>query len=214
LLYAHGRQRSLTYAGLLMRDVGLSCPLAAVRIGDTEIPTFRLEELFVYLCAHGAQRASFRIKWLAGLAAFLATVPSANVEGLYRAAQRRGSGRYAAQALLLCERLLGLELPAVLSAEPGRTATAPLLEPLALDTMLGVAEVDVELKARAFGMLRLLMLFFLLGDGGNYFWREITRYFVSPQDVAEIALPPRLTWLYVILHIPLWSLRQLNMGRN
>ncbi len=204
---------TLTYNGLLMRDVDASCPLAVVRIGDAEIPTFRLEELFVYLCAHGAQHAWFRMKWLADLAALLATVSGPDVEGLYRAAQRRGSGRCAAQALLLCERLLGVELPAALSAELQRTATAPLLEALALDAMLG-GGADSVLTDRAFGTLRLLLSFFLLGEGWTYFWREISRYFVSPQDVAAFALPPRLTWLYVILRAPLWALRRLKLARN
>jgi hypothetical protein len=205
---------TLTYNGLLMRDVDLSCPLAAVRVGDVEIPTFRVEELFVYLCAHGAQHAWFRIKWLADLAALLATVPSADVERLYRAAQRRGSGRCAAQVLLLCERLLAVELPPTLSAELRRTATAPLLEALALDAMLGEGEADVELTDRAFGHLRVVLSSLLIGEGGSYLWREITRYSVSAQDVATFPLPPRLTWLYVVLRAPLWALRRLKLARN
>jgi len=204
---------TLTYNGLLMRDVDASCPLAAVRIGDAEIPTFRLEELFVYLCAHGAQHAWFRMKWLADLGALLATVPSADIEGLYRAAQRRGSGRCAAQALLLCERLLGVELPAAFSAELRGTGTAPLLEALALDAMLG-GGADAVLTDRPFGTLRLLASHFFLGEGWSYFWREISRHLVSPQDVAAFALPPRLTWLYVILRAPLWALRRLKLARN
>jgi len=204
---------TLTYNGLLMRDVDASCPLAAVRIGDAEIPTFRLEELFVYLCAHGAQHAWFRMKWLADLAALLASAPGADVEGLYRAAQRRGSGRCAAQALLLCERLLGVELPAALVAELRGNGTAPLLEALALDAMLG-GGAHAVLTDRPFGTLRLLSSFFLLGEGRGYFWREISRHLVSPQDVAAFALPPRLTWLYAILRAPLWALRRLKMTRN
>src|ERR1700677_82845 len=90
---------TLTFNGWLMRDVDVSCPLAAVRVADTEIPTFRIEELFVYLCVHGGQHAWSRMKWLTDVAALLATIPSTDIEGLYRAAQRRGSGRCPAQAL-------------------------------------------------------------------------------------------------------------------
>jgi hypothetical protein len=205
---------SLTYNGLLMRDVDVSCPLAAVRVGDAEIPTFRIEELFVYLCVHGAQHAWFRMKWLADVAALLATIPSSDIEGLYRAAQRRGSGRCAAQALLLCARILGVELPAALRVELLRTATAPLLEALALDAMLGRGEAEVELADRAFGSLRVVMSRILIGEGGSYVWREIIRYFVSSEDVAAFALPRRLTWLYVILRLPLWALRRLTMLRK
>jgi hypothetical protein len=202
----------LTFNGSLMRNVDVSCPLAAVRVGDAEIPTFRIEELFVYLCVHGAEHSWSRIKWLADVAALLATVPSADIEGLYRAAQRRGSGKCAAQALLLCARLLSAELPAPLGAELRRTATAPLLETLALDAMLGRGQAYLTLASRAFEILRVLFSFFLLGGGSYvYVWREITRLFFFSEDVAAFALPRRLTWIYVILRLPLWALRQLSI---
>ena len=205
---------TLTSNDLLMRDVDVSCPLADVRVGEVEIPTFRIEELFVYLCVHGGQHAWSRMKWLTDVAALLATIPSTDVEGLYRAAQRRGSGRCAAQALLLCARLLGVGLPAALHAELRRTATAPLLEAVALDAMLGRGQADVELADRTFGNLRFLLSLFLIGEGGSYVWREITKHFFFWQDVAAFALPRRLTWVYVILRLPLWALRRLNMRQK
>jgi hypothetical protein len=198
---------SLTFNGLLMRDVDVSCPLATVRVGDAKIPTFRIEELFVYLCVHGAQHSWSRVKWLADVAALLATVPSTDIESLYRAAQRRGSGRCAAQALLLCERVLGVELPAALRTELRRTATARLLEALALDAMLNRGTADL-------GPLRGALSLFLIGGGGNYVWREISRYFVSSEDVAALALPRGLSWIYVILRLPSWALRRVNIGRK
>jgi hypothetical protein len=195
---------TLTHNSLLMRDVDVSCPLAGVRVGDAEIPTFRIEELFVYLCVHGARHSWSRMKWLADVAALLATIPSTDIEGLYRAAQRRGSGGCAAQALLLCERMLRAELR--------RTVTALLLEAIALDAMLGrVVQADVELSARAFGNLRDLLSLFLLGGGSYvYVWRGVTRLFFFPEDIAAFALPRRLTWVYVILRLPLWALRRLK----
>jgi hypothetical protein len=110
--------------------------------------------------------------------------------------------------------MLGVELPAALRAELRRTATAPLLEAIAVDAMLGrVAQADVELAARAFGNLRVLLSLFLLGGGSYvYVWREITRLFFFSEDVAAFALPRRLTWVYVILRLPLWALRRLKHG--
>ena len=205
---------TLTYNSLLMRDVDVSCPFAGVRVGDAEIPTFRIEELFVYLCVHGARHSWSRMKWLADVAALLATIPSTDIEGLYRAAQRRGSGGCAAQALLLCERMLGAELPAALRAELRRTVPALLLEAIALDAMLGrVVQADVELSARAFGNLRDMLSLFLLGGGSYvYVWRGVTRLFFFSEDIAAFALPRRLTWVYVILRLPLWALRRLKHG--
>ena len=78
--------------------------------------------------------------------------------------------------------------------------------------MLGrVLQADVELSARAFGNLRDLLSLFLLGGGSYvYVWRGVTRLFFFPEDIAAFALPRRLTWVYVILRLPLWALRRLK----
>jgi hypothetical protein len=49
--------------------------------------------------------------WLADVNALVATAPKAGIEHLLSAAEARGAGRAAIQALLLCRRLLGTTLP-------------------------------------------------------------------------------------------------------
>jgi hypothetical protein len=69
--------------------------------------TLAPDDLFAYLCVHGACHSWSRLKWLADLNALLVST-HADIEHVYRYAQRIGAGACAAQALLLCERLLGL----------------------------------------------------------------------------------------------------------
>ena len=81
------------------------------------LPTFGDEDLFAYLCAHGADHSWFRLKWLADVGALLAQQPEGGVERLYGAAEARGVGPSAAQAMLLCRRLLGTMIPDPLAAK-------------------------------------------------------------------------------------------------
>ena len=93
------------------------------------------EDLFAYLCMHGALHWWNRLKWLADVNALLASTPEDGVERLVRAAEARGAGRAAAQALLLCRRLLGTPLPARLMATLDKSATVRWLEATALSAM-------------------------------------------------------------------------------
>ena len=85
------------------------------------------EDLFAYLCMHGALHWWNRLKWLADINALLASTPGHGVEHLVRAAEARGAGRAAAQTLLLCRNLLGMALPARLTATLGRRSHGTLV---------------------------------------------------------------------------------------
>ncbi len=198
-----------SYNALLLKDIGPQSPLQQVRIGQAQIRTFRFEELFIYLCVHGAQHGWARLKWLADLAALLSARGERDIETLYRAAQTVGAGRCAGQALLLCQRLLALELPAFLAAELRGSARLAMLEALALDVMLG-GGAQTEIYARVGGTLRVSLSMFLLGQSWRYVFDELRRYLISPADVAALVLPSSLSWVYPILRLPMWAWRRLG----
>lgn len=195
----------LAYNECLIAGLDLSSPRQGAMVGGVFVPTLRREELFVYLCVHGAQHSWSRLKWLADVVALLAH-DGADIERLYRAAETAGAARCAGQMLLLCETLLGLELPVSLSQRLHGSVAAALLEALALEAMLaGGAATEPHRGPR-----RQISVFFtllLLGQGENFLAREITRYMIAPADVAAFPLPPRLAWLYIALRAPLWALR-------
>jgi hypothetical protein len=72
------------------------------------LPTLREEELFAYLCVHGASSAWFRLKWVSDLAALLSDKDSRQVERLHDRSQQLGAGRAAAQALLVADAVFGI----------------------------------------------------------------------------------------------------------
>jgi hypothetical protein len=180
----------------LLSGVGLASPRQEVAIaGAGTLPTLALEPLFAYLAVHGASSAWFRLKWIADVGALLAPLPGAEIERLYRSATRRGAGRAAALALLLCRRLLEADLPAPLVAELRRDRIVRLLLRLSLRKLAGRAEA-VELDATRLGTLTIHLLQLGLKKGMGYKLGELRRQLVSPYDRLAVPLPRTLSFLY------------------
>ena len=184
--------------------------MAASRVvpltGTAGLRTLGEEDLFAYLCMHGALHWWNRLKWLADINALLAATPEDGVERLVRAAEARGAGRAAAQALLLCRRLLGTPLPARLMATLDKSATVRWLEATALNAMTtGQGEHDPH-DVR-FGTTRGSLSTFLLSRSWRYRLAELSIHLTNQTDVLTVPLPERLQFLYPVLRLPLWAWR-------
>ena len=92
----------------LIPGIGVNSPRQLVTVAPgIVLPTLAGDELFAYLCVHGASSAWFRLKWITDLAALLHNCPTEEIERLYNRSQQLGAGRAAAQALLLANRVYG-----------------------------------------------------------------------------------------------------------
>lgn len=180
-------------------------PLAGVR----GVRTLGEEDLFAYLCLHGALHWWYRLKWLADINALLAGSPEDSVERLIRAAEVRGTGRAAAQALLLCRRLLGTPLPDRLMATIAESATVRWLEATALNAMT-TGQGELEPREGPFGTTRGSLSTFLLRRDWRYWLAELKLHMTNPTDVLTVALPGRLRFLYPLLRLPLWVWRHVT----
>ena len=78
--------------------------------GGVSLPTLAGDELFAYLCVHGASSAWFRLKWITDLAALLHGLPGEEVDRLFERSQGLVAGRSAGQALLLASQLFDTAL--------------------------------------------------------------------------------------------------------
>jgi hypothetical protein len=173
--------------------------------------TLGQEDLFAYLCMHGALHWWNRLKWLADVNALLASTTDDDVEHLVRAAEARGAGRAAAQALLLGRRLLGTAIPARLAATLENGATARWLEATALNAMTaGHGEQDPH--AARFGTTRGSLSTFLLSRSWRYRLAELGTHLTNQTDILAVPLPEWLRFLYPFLRLPLWVWR--NAGRR
>jgi hypothetical protein len=184
--------------------------MAASRVvpltGSAGLRTMGEEDLFAYLCLHGALHSWNRLKWLADVNALLALTTDGGVERLVRAAKARGVGRAAAQAMLLCRRLMGAQLPAPLLATLGQSAVVRWLEATALSAMTtGKGEGDPH--DAPFGTTRGSLSTFLLSRSWRYRLAELNAHLTNQTDVLTVALPERLRCLYPILRPLLWLSR-------
>jgi hypothetical protein len=162
---------ALTDHPALLAGPIMGAPRQQVTVTDgVSLPTLNDELLYAYLCVHGAWSSWFRLKWLADLAAFLAR-RSRPIAHLHAAAASRGAGRASAQALLLIDRLFGLDDPDQhlnrLASDPSHIrlrdrALVELLEPL-------------EPLDRRFGTLRLRLAQLQLLPGTAPRLREAAR---------------------------------------
>ncbi len=197
----------------LLPGVSARSDLQLVRIGPgIELPTLRTDELFAYLCVHGATHAWARLKWLADVAALLRKVGPEETERLYRRSIELGAGRSSAQALMLCARLLQLPLPSKLEPELRRDRPTQWLEELAISAMSGRGAT--ELDDTVFGTVVINLSHFLLGRGWRYKYSELARKTRNPEDQLAMPLPPYLHFIYPILAIPRWVWRRYQLSRS
>ncbi len=191
----------------LLKEVHAGSPTQNVVVADgLSIRTLARDDLFAYLCIHGAYHAWSRLKWLADLNAFIAAT-DADIVHLHRHAQAKGAGLCSGQALLLCQRLFALPLPDGLASELQGTARVRKLYAIAADAMADRARGEGG-SGGAPAAWRSFWTQFLLGRGWAFFAAQCRTASVGIIDVISLPLPPYLHFLYPLLRLPLWLWRR------
>jgi hypothetical protein len=191
----------------LLKEVHAGSPTQNVVVADgLSVRTLAQDDLFAYLCVHGAHHAWSRLKWLADLNAFIAAT-DVDVVHLHRHAQAKGAGLCSGQALLLCQHLFALPLPEGLAFELQGTGRVRKLCAIAADAMAdrtrgGGGGGGTPAAWRDFWTQ------FLLGRGWAFFAAQCRTASVGIIDVISWPLPAYLHFLYPLLRLPLWLWRR------
>src|SRR5580700_9110958 len=200
----------------LLKEVHAASPTQNVVLAQNVVAadalsarTLTRDDLFAYLCIHGAHHAWSRLKWLADLNAFVAAT---DVMHLHRYAQAKGAGFCSGQALLLCQHLFALPLPDSLASELQGTARVRKLYAIAADAMADRTRGaggggNMPAAARSFWTQ------FLLGQGWAFFAAQCRIASIGIIDVISLPLPPYLHFLYPLLRLPLWLWRRAAASR-
>jgi len=183
--------------------------LVEVAPGRT-LPTLATEELFAYLCAHGAAHGWSRLKWLADVAALLKDCDEAEILRLHDRSVALGGGRSAGQALLLSARLFGMRLPAALERKLRSDLATRLLVRVALKTAI-LGGLGRELDEMILGTARIHASYLLLGHGGRYKLRQLRRTLLGASSEGA-PLVKRV--LRPLLYAPRWVLRRFRRSRE
>jgi hypothetical protein len=171
-------------------SVGSPRQIVAVAPG-VALPTLAKDELFAYLCVHGATHAWSRLKWIADVSALLAAESPREIDRLHRRAVELGAGRATAQALLLAAELFGLPIGEALERELRRDRAVRYLVRTAKAAMVqggGVAELD-EL---ALGTAAIHFSHFRLMPGWRYKRSELSRKLAG--EGGALLGGPRWLW--------------------
>jgi hypothetical protein len=191
----------------LLKEVHAGSPVQNVVVADSmSVRTLARDDLFAYLCVHGAHHAWSRLKWLADLNAFIAAT-DADIVHLHRHAQAKGAGLCSGQALLLCQRLFALPLPDGLASELLGTGRARKLYAIAADAMADRSRGGGG-GGGAPAVWRDFWAQFLLGRGWAFFAAQCRTASVGIIDVISLPLPAYLHFLYPLLRLPLWLWRR------
>jgi hypothetical protein len=184
---------------LLLPGVGTDSPVRQVEVARGRfLATLCREELFAYLCVHGASSAWFRLKWIADVGALLGDCPPDEVERFYRRSQEMGAGRAAAQALLLCERLFATAVSPALAAELRSDRVNRWLLAIALRKLAG-RTLTAELDQKLLGTGTLHLMQFALRPGLGFKIAELRRRLINPVDRVAVPLPRALAFLYPLV---------------
>jgi hypothetical protein len=179
------------------RTVRLSAGEELLALGD--------EDLFAYLCMHGACHWWNRLQWLADINALLSATDR-GIDQLIGAATARGAGRAADQALLLCSRLFATSLPATVLSKSKNSAITHWLEATALAAMTS-DQGEHEPRDARFGTTRGSLSTLLLSRSWLYRLAELKLHLINQTDVLTLPLPKRLWFIYPLLRLPLWLWR-------
>jgi hypothetical protein len=191
----------------LLKDIHAGSSTQNIAVVDSlSVRTLTRDDLFAYLCIHGAYHAWSRLKWLADLNAFIAAT-GADVMHLHRYAQAKGAGLCSGQALLLCRNLFALPLPNGLAAELQGTARVRKLYAIAADAMADRIRGENS-GGNAPAAARSFLTQFLLGQGWAFFAAQCRIASIGIIDVISLPLPPYLHFLYPLLRLPLWLWRR------
>ena len=87
-----------------------------VDIGSERIATIPAPLLLLYLCVHGALDGWLRLKWLSDIGALMHAMTPEQLASTVNMATEQQAFTHFSAAVLLCQELLGQELPAELSA--------------------------------------------------------------------------------------------------
>lgn len=166
---------SLTDNPLILPGLSARSPRQEVAVaGALSLPTLATDELYAYLCVHGAAHAWSRLKWIADLAALIAPADETEIVRLHDASQALGAGRSSGQALLLITKLFDRALPPALEETLRRDPVTRALVRTARASMMR-GGLDVELDAQVLGTVPIHASHFFLQRGWRYKWVEARR---------------------------------------
>jgi len=172
-----------------------------------QFETLPLDLHLLFACIHGAHHAWSRLKWLADVAAIFRQMPAADLARFYEHSRAKKVHRSVAQAMLLCQDVLGVTIPEAVRQDAAKDWRIRWLETAAWSAMFALGAAEIE-HVR-FGSLPKNLTHYLLADQPRYL---INEFLFDLTDMPDAPVVRRLPWLRPIMRIYSWLLHQFSMA--
>ena len=163
-------------------------------INHREIPVLRLEQLLLYLCAHGAKHLFERLEWICDIDRSIRENPDIDWTYLLDEADNMGLKRMLFLGLALCEELFALKLPDTIKEKIEKDKVLPNLISKIIEINFSKSQKD-ERSYSTFGLL--LSMRENLSDKLRFTLRGL--FAPKFDDFLFIQLPSHLAFLYPLV---------------
>ena len=182
------------YLGFRFEFAEMRQRLVSVQTGGKQMQTLALEDLLLYLCAHGAKHFWETLHGVVDVAFLLKQRADWPWEKLLAEARARNLERVSLLGLLLAKNLLGAAVPDWIAERVARDEPLTRLLEQTVQQMLAAPVVSNRLK-------RQFSYFFKLQDGRRAQLLYLLRVVVAPNvgDWQFLPLPKQLLFLYALL---------------
>ncbi len=181
-----------------------------VMLDTTAVPVLGPRHLALYLCAHGAEHAWERLRWLTDLAALLRE--PGELDAAIAAADATGLAAPMLQAVGLAHDWLALPVPTALRRRVETDRRVRGLNRLLAHSYAGEVWYAMPPRGSLGARLRYSLWQRLYRLSIKPVWRYrlrlVRRDLFSPADRAALPLPVGLTWLYPLIRPFGWLLRR------
>jgi hypothetical protein len=164
--------------------------------GGVEVRSLAGRNHALYLCAHGAEHAWSRLKWLADLGAIL-NGGAIRADELYSAASAWSGERIVGPGIVLSGILLGTDIPPTLAEDLDRDRRMRALCDIAFISLVG-NEDGTKLEETASGSTRKNFSHYLFTSDPRYVWHE-ARYDLLDNSLGGHGLGERIARLFRFL---------------
>lgn len=172
-------------------------PLA---VAGTEVMAMTWADLLLYLCAHGAKHAWFRLFWLVDVDVLMQGRSPRQQQALLARARELGVDRTLLQGVVLANRLLETQVDGALLQAADADPVVGKLVQMARSAIAGPEVRWSEEGARGITEALAMMLYASrLRRGLAFRWRELLSTLVNPPDWQRLPLPDALFFLYLPL---------------
>lgn len=184
--------------------------LSHVAAGSGQIPTLAFNDLFLYLCVHGAFDGWMRLKSLADVASLGRSMPDADLKKLADRASELGILPEFTASILLANRVFKVEIscPSLLPE------TDPVVRRILDFSWHAISANGYRLHREAISGVEWALYEWGLRRSLRYRWQVLQRVLFRPRVWASFPLPDSLFYLYPLLSPLEWASYHLRSRRR